>query len=140
MPACDPGLPEVRIGASVGANGEVVVHYAPCPDESIQSVELLRPRGNVIGDDDPVLWRIVRRSSSAQRDFTVGTTTDGFAEAVPFSGPLPSGPLAAVVDTNQVPGTSVEFEASLLQQERILSDDRFLELAAFEDRARETCR
>lgn len=145
--ACDPyiGLPSQAIGLSETPDGDVVVRYVYCPDESLKRVQLFLGAEDdpVVGDrGDRLLWEILAQKGEQPRptDFVLGEVPDGFEQTVELHTTLVSGRLYGILidSTIQVIG-SAEFTVDQVRTDRILSTERYFTEAEFRDRGAEKC-
>lgn len=139
--ACDESPAQNAVGISRD-DQSLRVHYVPCPGERVERVELIEASGAVIGDsDDVVLWAITSATGSADQIFEVGSTPEGFAEAIAFGGRLPeTGTLAASVDTSAASGVVVSFNPDDLRDDKVLTGHgQSLSLPDFEEHALQDC-
>jgi hypothetical protein len=145
--ACDPhiGLPSKAIGLSQTPDGNVLVRYVYCPDESLKSVRLFVGARDdpVVGNrDDRLLWEIVAQKGEQPRprEFVVGEVPNGFEQVVELRTTLVSGRLYGILidSTIQVIG-SAEFTLDELRIDGILSTERYVTETEFRERGMEKC-
>jgi len=145
--ACDPyiGLPSQAIGLSETPDGNVLVRYVYCPDESLKSVRLFVGARDdpVVGNrDDRLLWEIVAQKGEQPRptEFVVGEVPDGFEQVVELRTTLVSGRLYGILidSTIQVIG-SAEFTLDEVRIDGILSTERYITETEFRERGMEKC-
>jgi hypothetical protein len=145
--ARDPyiGLPSKAIGLSETPDGNVLVRYVYCPDESLKSVQLFVGAKDdpIVGNrDDRLLWEIVAQNGEQPRpqEFVVGEVPDGFKQVVELHTTLVSGRLYGILidSTIQVIG-SAEFTLDEVRIDGILSTERYVTETEFRERGMEKC-
>ena len=138
--ACDPVPVASRLGVSKSAGGDVVVHFASCPDEEVAHVAIIESHGRLGDDDDEVLWAIDSTSGGAQQRFTAGGTPSGFVEESPLRRPLPSdATLTGLVRTSDGLETATAFVPRELGASRITTADGSVPRERFVAEAEESC-
>jgi hypothetical protein len=113
-----------------------------CDTESVRTVGLVVPHGNVGDGDDTALWEITRRSGPpGGGPFTVGIAPSGFETVSPLKGPLPHDVTLAVwVSSDRVSGALEAFNAEDLRVGvYLVNDGRYLSYARLRTEAETSC-
>ena len=99
--ACEVGLENDQLGVLQDQSDRVHILYVGCHqrDERILSVQLVRVRGSLGGDDDATVWRAEALEHVGEIDLIVGEKNAAFEETVALSGAL-SGTYAIIVATS----------------------------------------
>lgn len=118
---CDPLSRAEGIGV-IGGGGAtgLTILFSPCANETVRDVRLVEAHGNVLGDDDPVLWEVTRTSGTGSNVFVPGVTPPGYREIVALTRhPDVNESLGVLVNTSidQVP---IGFRLRELSSSRVL--------------------
>jgi hypothetical protein len=62
--------------------------YTSCSPDKVSQVKVVRPRGPVIMDDDPVVWEVTFDPPVARTSFVIGEVPQGGVEQVALTEPL----------------------------------------------------
>ena len=130
-----------RIGASRSPSGDLMVEFAGCPGETVESVTLRRTDES-FSEMGEVLWEVEATNSAATTlSVVVGLVPDGFSEKVPLINDLSADlPVEVIISSSRVGTLSNTFKLEDLRTGEVLvPSDRYSSLRDFRSIAADGC-
>jgi hypothetical protein len=131
LAGCDPGPPTGKVGALL-EDPSIHILTALCPGERIVDMTAYLLEGNLIDDDDTVIWKVEGTPGTTATDVVLGEVPDGLEERKALVEPLPGNrELIVLVDTSSFRLITPPFTMGELRSDQVLTDEGYVEVSQF---------